>query len=66
MTPSDCVVFEDSRTGIKAGVAAGCAVVGVTTSMSAADMRAAGCAETVADWTEVTEAFLDGVLAGEG
>ena len=63
LPPSRCVVFEDSRTGIKAGVAAGCIVVGLTTSMTASAMREAGCAATVRDWSEVTAEFLQGLLA---
>lgn len=34
MDPKRCIVFEDSITGIKAGKAAGCFVVGLTTSKS--------------------------------
>ena len=63
LPPSRCIVFEDSRTGIKAGVAAGCVVVGLTTSMTASAMREAGCAATVRDWSEVTAEFLQGLLA---
>jgi beta-phosphoglucomutase len=33
-TPGNCVVFEDSLSGVKAGKAAGCKVVGVTTTHS--------------------------------
>ena len=61
--PATCVVFEDSGTGIKAGVAAGVAVVGLTTSMTAEAMRSAGATATVADWTEVTPDFLRGLVA---
>ncbi|KAH8097262.1 pseudouridine 5'-phosphatase [Aureococcus anophagefferens] len=61
--PKTCVVFEDSGTGIKAGVAAGVAVVGLTTSMTAEAMRSAGATATVADWTEVTPDFLRGLVA---
>jgi len=62
VAPARCIVFEDSRTGIRAGVAAGCVVVGLTTSMRAADMLEAGCAVTIDDWTEVTAAFLEGLV----
>ena len=61
--PATCVVFEDSGTGIKAGVAAGVTVVGLTTSMTAEAMRSAGATATVADWTEVTPDFLRGLVA---
>ena len=47
----------------QAGVAAGCIVVGLTTSMTASAMREAGCAATVRDWSEVTAEFLQGLLA---
>ena len=43
--------------------AAGCVVVGLTTSMTASAMREAGCAATVRDWSEVTAEFLQGLLA---
>lgn len=33
VTPKDCVVFEDSRSGTKAGVAAKCHVVGIRSSL---------------------------------
>lgn len=56
--PSACIAFEDSSTGIKAGVAAGVKVVGIRTSMTDEAMRAAGATVTVADWNEVTLDFL--------
>lgn len=47
-----CVVFEDAPAGIAAGVAAGATVIGITTTHSAGELRAAGASEvaaTVAD-----------------
>ena len=42
---SDCVVVEDVPAGIRAGKAAGAAVIGMPTTASEAELRAAG-----ADW----------------
>lgn len=58
LEPADCLAFEDAPSGIVAARRAGMRVVGLTTSFSAADLRA--CAEppdlTVLDF----EAFLAG------
>lgn len=41
VAPSDCVVFEDSASGAKAGRAAGCTVVATTFSLPAESLEAA-------------------------
>lgn len=45
LTPGECVVVEDAPNGIRAGKAAGATCLGLTTSFSTAELRAAG-----ADW----------------
>ncbi len=41
LAPADCVVFEDSASGTKAGRAAGCTVIGTTFSQSVEELSAA-------------------------
>ena len=53
LEPARCVVFEDSLPGVKAGVAAGCVVVGVRTTQDDATLRKAGAAYTIADYTDL-------------
>ena len=62
--PSDCVVVEDSPAGVAAGRAAGAIVVGVTTTHSADDLRAADL--VVADLTRLLDALGRGPTNGEG
>ncbi len=38
LLPGDCIVFEDSLSGVKAGKRAGCKVIGVTTTHSKAEL----------------------------
>eukprot|EP00966_Prymnesium_polylepis_P098315 2277042-Prymnesium_polylepis.1 len=64
VAPRDCVVFEDSRSGVRSGVAADvAAVVGIRSELGDDDLRAAGATHTVADWNEVTAELLEELLA---
>ncbi len=51
--PKDCVVFEDSFNGLRAGMSSGAHVVGLTTSNSEESIRNL-CHETLADFRNVT------------
>lgn len=51
--PALCVVFEDSLPGVRAGVAAGCVVVGVRTTQDDATLRKAGALYTIADFRDL-------------
>ena len=63
--PSECVVFEDSRTGVKAGIAAKvAAVVGLRTSLTEEQFREAGAARSIANWAELDAEMLLGFVSG--
>ena len=49
----ECVVFEDSRSGVTAGVRAGARVCGVLTTLNEAEMRALGADEVIDNYTQV-------------
>jgi HAD superfamily hydrolase (TIGR01509 family) len=51
MPPAQCVVFEDSLSGVAAGRAAGCLVVGVATTHSAQEL---GTKVVIKNFTEMT------------
>jgi beta-phosphoglucomutase len=53
ITPDNCVVFEDSLSGIKAANAAGMKVVGITTSHTPAELHPVDM--VINDYTGVTE-----------
>ena len=52
VSPADCVVFEDSRTGIQSGKSAGAFVVGLTTTLPEETVRSLADI-TVRDFTDV-------------
>lgn len=57
LSPEECVVIEDSPPGIRAAVAAGMRTLGVTNTVAAAELRAAGAevvTASLADWTDDT------------
>jgi len=54
MPASQCVVFEDSLAGIQAAVGAGIKVIGVTTSHSDKELKAAGAVVTIRHFDEMS------------
>jgi mannitol-1-/sugar-/sorbitol-6-phosphatase len=50
---SRCLVVEDARNGVKAGRAAGCAVLGITSSQPAASLLDEGAFAVAPDFTAV-------------
>jgi sugar-phosphatase len=58
----DCVVFEDASNGVKAGVAAGCRVVGVLGTTSAEELLEAGASWLVDSLASVTVEVVEGGL----
>lgn len=58
----NCIAFEDSPSGLRAAHAAGCTVVGLTSSLDADALRAAGAHYSIADFTDPV---LDKLLSEE-
>jgi sugar-phosphatase len=58
--PGNCIVFEDAPAGVQAGRAAGCHVVGITTTHAPAELDAHELAPSVAAWL----ASRDGAQSG--
>ena len=52
ITAEHCLVFEDSPSGIRAGIAAGAVVIGITSGQDARTLREAGCHLTIQDFND--------------
>lgn len=52
--PADCIVFEDSFAGVKAGKAAGSKVIGITTTHTDQELIQVGADLTVPDFTSLS------------
>lgn len=61
--PEDCLVVEDAPSGVRAGVAAGCRVLGVLGTQGAEELREAGASWIVQSLTRVRAADRDGRVA---
>lgn len=61
--PDDCLVVEDAPSGVRAGVAAGCRVLGVLGTHKAEELREAGASWIVQSLTKVRAADKDGRIA---
>ena len=63
VTPSDCLAFEDSPTGLAAARDAGAQVIGMASSLDAAALRRHGATTTLTDFTDPA---LEPLLASKG
>jgi sugar-phosphatase len=61
--PEDCLVVEDAPSGVRAGVAAGCRVLGVLGTHKAEELRQAGASWIVESLTKVRAENRDGRIA---
>jgi beta-phosphoglucomutase len=53
VAPKDCVVFEDTRSGVTAARAAGMEVIGVTTMFDEKTLLKLGCRQAIADYNQL-------------
>lgn len=64
--PEECIVVEDSRSGISSGLAAGvAAIIGIRTSMSHEMLCQHGATTSLEDWSELTPDMLVQLLNGD-
>ena len=61
--PADCIVVEDAPSGISAGVAAGCRVLGVLGTHTESELRAAGASWVVQSLEDVSATVVPHGLA---
>jgi beta-phosphoglucomutase len=57
--PARCLVVEDAVNGVRAGVAAGATVLGITSSQPAEALLAAGAAATAPDLAAIPDEILE-------
>jgi beta-phosphoglucomutase family hydrolase len=62
LKPEECIVVEDAITGIKAGLAAGCKCIAVTTTATAEVLTEEGASLCVADYSTLTIDDLNDLL----
>ncbi len=60
--PADCIVVEDAPSGVRAGVAAGCRVLGVLGTHEAAELWEAGASWVVETLAAVEAEQVEGGL----
>jgi beta-phosphoglucomutase len=65
MRASQCIVFEDSLSGIKAAVGAGIKVIGVTTSHSDDELKSAGAILTIRNFDEMSAEHISTIMAAD-
>ena len=62
LKPEECIVVEDAIIGIKAGLAAGCKCIAVTTTATAEVLTEEGASLCMADYTNLSLATLNCLL----
>lgn len=58
--PGKCIVFEDSISGVEAGIRAGAKVIGITSTHTAGEMEK--CDKVADDFTELDYEILEGLV----